>query len=318
MPAPSTPISVVICSCDPRIDYLQRTLEGLRLQTLSVDQWELLVVDNASAIPIASRIDLSWHPRARCVEESTPGLTRARLRGIGETSSPLIIFVDDDNVLAPDYLASALEIDRTHSFLGAWGGSVRGIFEIPPPNFCLRYAHMLAIREVERDSWSNTIENFDSSPCGAGQCVRRAVAEAWMAEVQTAPTSLQLGRIGGQLGACEDGHLALSSVKLGLGTGIFRRLSLDHLIPKQRLTIEYFTRLAAGHAYSYNLMRNLLGLPPLLNAQSLGQRLLMLYRQWRSTFPEDRAIEAAMAQARARSLRDLAASQSSSDSNLRP
>ena len=41
-------LSVVICTHNQRKDYLQRTLEALKAQTLPPAQWELLLIDNAS------------------------------------------------------------------------------------------------------------------------------------------------------------------------------------------------------------------------------------------------------------------------------
>src|SRR4030095_1866009 len=101
-------LSVAICTHNPRADYFARTLDGLRAQTLSRNEWELLIVDNASAPPLAP--DLSWHPRGRIVREERAGLTPARTCAIRSTIADLIVFVDDDNVLAPDYLALCLEI----------------------------------------------------------------------------------------------------------------------------------------------------------------------------------------------------------------
>ena len=41
-------LSVIICTHNPRLDYLRRTFDALKLQTLDRDQWELLLIDNAS------------------------------------------------------------------------------------------------------------------------------------------------------------------------------------------------------------------------------------------------------------------------------
>jgi glycosyltransferase involved in cell wall biosynthesis len=298
-------ISVVICSHNPRADYLRRTLGGLKAQTLPIDRWEMVIVDNASDDPIAPGIDLSWHPRGSCVQESALGLTHARVRGARETIAPVVVFVDDDNILAPDYLDKALEIGEEYPFLGAWGGKIVGVYEVPPPDFCLRYAHMLAIRDVPRDYWSNTREDFNAVPCGAGMCIRRAVVDRWLQDLAARPEALKLGRAGSSLGACEDGHLALMSGELGLGTGVFRRLSLQHLIPPKRMTRDYFVRLAAGHAYSFNVLRRLLGQPLRKDRKSWSERLFECYRAWH--MPRvDQEIQRAMTRARAESVRDLA------------
>src|SRR4051812_49081425 len=103
-------VSVIICAHNPRPDYLQRALDALKAQSLPQPQWELLLIDNASKEPLASAYDLSWHSRARHIRENELGLTAARLCGIRESTGELLVFVDDDNVLAPDYLANAWEI----------------------------------------------------------------------------------------------------------------------------------------------------------------------------------------------------------------
>ena len=41
-------LSVIICTHNPRVDYLYSVLNALQQQTLSHDQWELILVDNAS------------------------------------------------------------------------------------------------------------------------------------------------------------------------------------------------------------------------------------------------------------------------------
>ena len=97
-------VSVIVCTHSPRKDHLGRTLDGLRTQTLDRSAWELVLIDNASKEPLAGWVDLSWHPNARIVEESVLGVTPARMRGIAESVGNLLIFVDDDNVLAADYL----------------------------------------------------------------------------------------------------------------------------------------------------------------------------------------------------------------------
>src|ERR1700758_1202661 len=103
-------LSIVICTHNPRLEYLSRTLEALRVQTLPVAEWELLLIDNASRSPVAASVNLTWHPNGRHVKEEVLGLTPARLRGIQETQGQLLVFVDDDSVLEPSYLEIAMRI----------------------------------------------------------------------------------------------------------------------------------------------------------------------------------------------------------------
>ena len=148
--------SVIICTHNPRSDYFVRVLDGLRNQTLPLYKWELLIVDNASRLPLASNWDISWHPTARHILESELGLSWARRRGIQEASADLIIFVDDDNVLDETYLAEAIKIKQEWPFLGVWGsGSIRGDFEVEPPETLREIRPWLPLRELTAPRWSN-------------------------------------------------------------------------------------------------------------------------------------------------------------------
>ena len=116
-----TKLSVIICAHNPRPDYLKRVLGGLQCQKLAKDQWQLLLIDNASKPPLASAWDLSWHPNARHIYEPELGLSVTRNRGIMEADAELLVFVDDDNVLDSDYLSEVLRIESRWPILGLWG-----------------------------------------------------------------------------------------------------------------------------------------------------------------------------------------------------
>ena len=169
-------LSVVICTHNPRPDYFRQCLGALSGQTLVRNRWELIAVDNRSDEPLAGRNDLSWGPAARLVREETLGLTPARLHGIRESKSDLLIFVDDDNVLDADFLETALRVAEERPFLGSWSGQCRPGFEEPPPEWTRRYWGNLVIREFDKDVWSNLPRLPQSMPCGAGLCVRRDAA----------------------------------------------------------------------------------------------------------------------------------------------
>jgi glycosyltransferase involved in cell wall biosynthesis len=250
-------VSAIVCSHNPRADYLQRALDALRSQTLAADRWELLLIDNASTVPLASVVDLGWHPHGRCVREDQLGLTMARLRGIRESGGDLLVFVDDDNVLAHDYLEVALSQAQGHPHIGAFGGSVKGEFETPPPDWIGPYLSGLVVCEIERNYWSNVLEWSPAVPYGAGLCVRRDVATDYAHKAVGDPRRKALGRNGGRLGAGDDTDLAWCAVDLGMGTGRFCALRLTHLIPSVRLTQEYVARLYAGFAGSGLLLRSL-------------------------------------------------------------
>ncbi|MGI2901902.1 glycosyltransferase [Tolypothrix sp. VBCCA 56010] len=279
-----TAISVIICTHNPRRDYLEKVLQALNKQTLPTDLWELLLIDNASAQPLSEEIDLTWHSKSRHIREEELGLTPARLRGIKEAVAETLVFVDDDNVLDPDYLAVALKISKDFSIIGAWGGQVIPELEEEPPEWIKpdlkNFLQSLACREFFQDKWSNLIHEYETTPCGAGLCVRKDVAQKYLELVCNDPRRVDLDRKGKQLISCGDFDLAYTACDMGLGTGEFTSLKLTHLIPSSRLEEDYLVRLTEGIHYSKIILEYLRGkLPPQPNMRS--SKIYLLYLRLR-------------------------------------
>ena len=249
--------SVIVCTHNARPDYFRRCLDGLRGQSLSLDRWELLLVDNQSDVPVANAVDVSWQPSARIVREETLGLTPARLRGIREAAGQLLVFVDDDNVLDRDFLETALRVAEQKPFLGAWSGQCRPEFEVSPPEWTRRYWGNLVIRQFDEDVWSNLPRLTESMPCGAGLCLRREVALHYLRLHESGKRAFQFDRVGKSLLSGGDNDLAACACDIGLGVGIIAALKLTHLIPPERLTEDYLVRLAEGIYFSAVVLAHL-------------------------------------------------------------
>ena len=291
----SPALSVIICTHNPRREYLERSLAGLAAQTLARDRWELVLVDNASKPPLSAWFDASRTPQPQLIEETQLGLTHARLRGVSETTGEIIVFVDDDNVLAPDYLEQAEAIGSEWPRLGTWGGQTLPEWEATPPEWTRRYWNWIGVRELERDLWSNLRNDMRSAPFGAGMCVRRAVAETYARELSSDELRRSLGRTGTQLIGSEDSDLAFTACDLGLGNGIFTRLKLTHIIPRLRLDERYLLRLVESLTYSNTLLMLAHGVAAPI--PSRAQRFLQFYQ---SLFIEQRARRFDSARSRGR------------------
>jgi glycosyltransferase involved in cell wall biosynthesis len=246
-------LSVIICAHNPRADYLRRVLDALNAQALRKEQWELLLIDNASTEPLSRVWDLSWHPQARHLRENEPGLTPARLRGIQESKGALLVFVDDDNVLESDYLTLAAEMADDWPMLGAWAGEALPEFEIEPAAELSPYINMMASSPDDgkfgKDIWSN-IRGTAATPSGTGMCVRRAVATEYFKLATQDENRRRLDRCGQSLVSGGDTDMAFTACELGLGTGFFHKLKLTHLIPSHRVTLNYLLRLKEAMSYS--------------------------------------------------------------------
>lgn len=255
--------TVLICTHNPRLPILARVLNALKAQTEPARNWELLIVDNCSPTPVASIVDVSWQPHSRLLSESRLGKTHATLLGFREARSPLIVIVDDDNILCPTYIADAIRIAGDFPFLGAWGGLAKGEFETPPPEWALSRLDFIAIREndCERPVWTNEYFRPQATPIGAGMCLRKAVADAYVDAIAHDSMRQSLGPTGVALSRCEDIDLAYTAIDLGMGVGRFPNLVLTHVIPKERLTEKYFLRLVESATASNLVMHSLRGSP---------------------------------------------------------
>jgi glycosyltransferase involved in cell wall biosynthesis len=284
-------LSVVICTHNPRGDYFRRCVDALRAQSWPHDQWELVVVDNQSNEWVTHRVDLSWHPASRIVREDTLGLTAARLRGIRESRGDLLVFVDDDNVLDPDFLEMAIRAAEDRPFLGSWSGQCRPAFEEPPPEWTRRYWGNLVIREFDHDAWSNLPRLPETMPCGAGLCVRRSVASRYLDLHQSGKRPFQFDRNGKSLLSGGDNDLAACACDVGLGVGLIASLKLTHLISPARLTEDYLARLAEGIQYSSTLLDSEYGIHA--GRRTVLGRAMDLLRAIRLRQPHGRIMRAA-------------------------
>jgi glycosyltransferase involved in cell wall biosynthesis len=240
--------SVIICAHNPRSDYFARVLDSLRSQTLPLNKWELLIIDNGSKVPLARHWHISWHPMVRHIVENELGVAAARRRGMREARADLIVFVDDDNVLDKTYFTQVVGIGRDWPSLGAWGsGSIQAEFEVKPSESVIEFLPYLALRETASPLWSNVASCGQAIPWGAGLCVRKAVAVAYCQSCER--SSMQItGRVGSSMLNLngEDKEIALVCCAQGSAFGIFPDLKITHLIPKHRVSEDYLIRLVEG------------------------------------------------------------------------
>ena len=246
-------LSVIIPAHNPEATRLRRTLAGLRAQTLPADQWETVLVDNASlpAIDLATLANDAPH-NLRLVREPELGLTAARRRGFTEANGEVFILVDDDNVLAPDYLAQVHALFAAHPKVGALGGKSVPEFAVEPPAWTREFFHLLALRDLGdaplistglRPSGATRNVYPDCAPIGAGLALRRAATTSWLDAVAHDPRRAKLDRRGNALVSGGDNDLVLTLMAAGWEVAYFPQLALAHLIPAARLEAGYLVRL---------------------------------------------------------------------------
>lgn len=253
------PLSVLLCTHQPHSQRFQRVLDALEKQSLDPALWELIVVDNASNPPLT----LPSGSRGKVVRESQLGIAAARVCAFRSSQGEIGVFVDDDNVLDPDYLENCLAISSQYPFLGCWGGQSIPEYEVAPAPEMGPYLELLALRTVARISWSNRTEfPIDNPvPFGAGMCVRREIMDYHTARVEAENWHLKLGRSPTSMLPCEDTDLVFSGCDAGFGYGVFPQLILHHLIPAARTRPEYLLSVLESSSQAHYLLKHWRGQP---------------------------------------------------------
>lgn len=249
----SRQISVILCTHNPHLVRLSRTLAALAGQDLDQDKWEVVLVDNASSVAFKDCTVGHRIRHLRVVRENRLGLTHARCRGINESLGKLLVFVDDDNLLRQNYLSAALTIAADFPHLGVWGGSIEAEFETAPPVKVQPYLRLLALRKIEAPLWSNVRTTSSAEPWGAGMCLRTDVALAYLRHCEAARIEIS-DRKGSSLLSGGDSDICSFVCSKGLGMAVFPQLTLIHIIPPGRLTEDYLMKIAEGISISHYLL----------------------------------------------------------------
>jgi succinoglycan biosynthesis protein ExoM len=94
-----------------RPDDLARAIDGVLAQQGVEGAFEILVVDNdplGSALPVAEGKAATSEISIRYVLEARPGISHARNTGVAQAGGGYLAFLDDDEVVGPDWLAHLL------------------------------------------------------------------------------------------------------------------------------------------------------------------------------------------------------------------
>jgi len=172
---------------------------------------------------------------------------------LNQGKAAIVVLIDDDNILASDYLAHVVGLFAEQPRLGAAGGKSLPEFETMPPAWTREFFPLLALRDPGPEaaiaqSLSSTQGGFNeypaaAAPIGAGMALRREAAAAWLTDSSRRALS---DRRGSELSSGGDNDIVLTLLEHGWHVGYFPELSLTHLIPAARLDPAYLWRLNSG------------------------------------------------------------------------
>ena len=124
---------VEVCTPTAR-DLLARAVDGALGEVAAYDA-DLLIVENASTdrTPAVAAELAARHPgRVRVAHEPRLGLSAARNRGLAEARGEIAVYLDDDAIPRPGWLA-ALLAPYADARVACVGGRIHLHFAVPPP-----------------------------------------------------------------------------------------------------------------------------------------------------------------------------------------
>ena len=81
---------------------------------------------------------------------------------------------------------------------------------------------------------------------GAGLCLRTKALNGYLIKVEDKPVRLELDRVGKSLMSSGDNDIGETIQELGWLTGYFPQIQVTHIIPKERLSLNYMAKLNRG------------------------------------------------------------------------
>jgi glycosyltransferase involved in cell wall biosynthesis len=248
-----------------RLDDVKTCLPTLRAQQIQGVNWEVIIVDNGSTDGTAQwakeRVGGS-NPRVRYVYEPNPGLLSGRHRGAAEARGDLLTFIDDDIQAASGWLGAILGA-FSNSRVALAGGPCLPNYEFEPPQWieefwtatpyggrACGYLSLIDIgdRQLEIDPAYIYGLNFSIR--------KQALQELGGFHPDGVPADLLRYRGDGESG------LAMAAVRHGLNSVYVPGARVQHKVPADRMTLDYFERraYAQGVSDSYTRTRRQHGL----------------------------------------------------------
>jgi hypothetical protein len=254
-------LSLLTCTRNPSPEALRLVVQAIEALHIP-DGWdrEFILVDSASAPPLADRPEDQLYairaPWARTVRATEPGLATARRLALRESRGELLIWFDDDNVPAPDYLDAVVRFAAAYPQVTVWGaGTIVVEFTSPVPRWVESdLPPFFQEREHGRDEVGSSRRWAPFFPVGSGLVTRRVAMQRWAAATEAGRYTLT-GRSGARLGAGDDAQIIFGAIAAGELVGVAAGQRLQHLIPAFRCTPDYLARLEFGLSASLRVAR---------------------------------------------------------------
>ncbi|MCK4827651.1 glycosyltransferase, partial [bacterium] len=242
-----------------RSELLRISIESILKQSFPESEYEIIVVDNNSTDStkkVVSNVNQTSGNQIHYVFEPNPGLVNARHRGAREAEGDILVFCDDDIIASPEWLTAISEAFNDPD-VALVGGKVLPKYEVPLPHWINAFW-----QHDKYGSWIMYLSLIDLGDSihevpanyvfGCNFSIRKHVLyECGGFHPDSFPRDMIRYRGDGEYG------LALAIMQKGYRTVYHPGVSIEHQVPKERMTVEYFCQRAfyEGISNSYTEIR---------------------------------------------------------------
>jgi glycosyltransferase involved in cell wall biosynthesis len=231
--------TVLICTYN-RADLLDEMLASLAT-VRSARTWDVIVVDNNSTDrtrEVVERFIPLFPAPLVYVFEGRQGKSHALNTGIELSRGEIIVFTDDDVRVGPAWLDAACGVLDQQDDLDYTGGPVRPIWGTTPPAWLDQTRTDLwgTLAILDYGAASFVFEERQRVPLGANMAVRRRLID------RIGGFDPSLGRRGRSLLGQEQAEFFARGRLSGARGAYVPAMELEHHVPRERLTKQYFRR----------------------------------------------------------------------------
>lgn len=233
-------LSLVIATYN-RAASLLDTLRSVVRQNAPAEQWECIVVNNNSsdntAECFAEFVSEYSEYNLKMVNEPSQGLSYARNRGIREGVGEYIAIIDDDELIAEDFISAYIELFDTEPDAVAAGGPIVANYPAGRPSWMSCYterpiANTMYFGEQVREFPKGRI------PGGGNMALRRSAIRRY------GVFDTSLGYVGESLVGGEESDL-FERLQIAEAKYYYvPKAVMYHIIPSEKLSKEYLSRLS--------------------------------------------------------------------------
>ena len=236
-------LSVIICTYN-RERYIYPVLQSIAEGGYPREGYEIVLVNNNCTDHTEQEFERFCHDypdvHTRYCLEPQQGLSYARNCGIRESTGDVLVYVDDDALVNPEYLDTYARFFERHPDAVAAGGPILPQYDgCEEPSWMSHYTRQLITGKLYLGEHEHVFPH-DAFPGGGNAAYRRSVFDT------VGLFNVELGRKGNSLIGAEEKDLFDKMTSLGMKFYYLPTAILYHLIPPHKLTQDYFDRLTHG------------------------------------------------------------------------